>query len=219
MNFDWSVVWTHAGELAQGTEITVLLAVVTMVIAIPGGILLALLRLSGSRALAGASASFTEFFRNLPLILVIYAAYYILPLAFDVGFSPIVTAIIALSLNVSAYNGETFRAGIVSIRKGQSEAALALGMSTWQAMREVILPQAVRRVMPVLASTWVSLFKDTSLVSVIAVGDLAYTSMRIRSQSFSVLEMLTAMAAIYWALGYPQAKLVDWLNRRYGISE
>jgi polar amino acid transport system permease protein len=73
--------------------------------------------------------------------------------------------------------------------------------------------------MPVLASTWVSLFKDTSLVSVIAVGDLAYTSMRIRSQSFRVLEMLTAMAAIYWALGYPQAKLVDWLNRRYGISE
>ena len=92
-------------------------------------------------------------------------------------------------------------------------------MSNWQAMREVILPQAVRRVMPVLASTWVSLFKDTSLVSVIAVGDLAYTSMRIRSQSFRVLEMLTAMAAIYWALGYPQAKLVDWLNRRYGISE
>lgn len=92
-------------------------------------------------------------------------------------------------------------------------------MSNWQAMREVILPQAVRRVMPVLASTWVSLFKDTSLVSVIAVGELAYTSMRIRSQSFRVLEMLTAMAAIYWALGYPQAKLVDWLNRRYGISE
>jgi len=219
MKFDWSVVWAHGGELAQGTEITVLLAVVTMVIAVPGGILLALLRLSGSRVLAAASASFTEFFRNLPLILVIYAAYYILPLAFDVAFSPIVTAIVALSLNVSAYNGETFRAGIVSIRNGQSEAALALGMSRWQAMREVILPKAVRRVMPVLASTWVSLFKDTSLVSVIAVSELAYTSMRIRSQTFRVLEMLTAMAAIYWALGYPQAKLVDWLNRRYGISE
>ena len=86
-------------------------------------------------------------------------------------------------------------------------------MSRWQAMREVVLPQAVRRVLPVLASTWVSLFKDTSLVSVIAVGELAYTAMRIRSQTFRVLEMLTAMAAIYWALGYPQAKLVDWLNR------
>ncbi|HUD62037.1 MAG TPA: amino acid ABC transporter permease [Acetobacteraceae bacterium] len=219
MNFDWSVVWTHAGELLQGTEITVFLAVVTMMIAIPGGIVLALLRLSGSRILSGASASFTELFRNLPLILVIYAAYYIMPLTLNIALSPIATGLVALSLNVSAYNGETFRAGIASIRKGQGDAALALGMSRWQAMREVVLPQAVRRVLPVLASTWVSLFKDTSLVSVIAVGELAYTAMRIRSQTFRVLEMLTAMAAIYWALGYPQAKLVDWLNRKYGINE
>lgn len=219
MTFDWSVVWAHAGELLQGTELTVLLAIVTMALAIPGGIVLALLRLSRSRVLVGASASFTEFFRNLPLILLIYAAYYVLPLAFNIAFSPIVTALVALTLNVSAYNGETFRAGIASIRKGQSEAALALGMSPWQSVREVVLPQAVRRVLPVLASTWVSLFKDTSLVSVIAVGELAYTSMRIRSQTFRVLEMLTAMAAIYWVLGYPQAKLVDWLNRRFGVSE
>jgi polar amino acid transport system permease protein len=219
MTFDWSVVWAHAGELLQGTELTIILAVITMALAIPGGIILALLRLSGSRTLAAISASFTEFFRNLPLILVIYAAYYMLPLAFDFAFSPIATALIALSLNVSAYNGETFRAGIASIRRGQSEAALALGMSRFQVMREIVLPQAIRRVLPVLANTWVSLFKDTSLVSVIAVGELAYTSMRIRSQTFRVLEMLTAMAAIYWMLGYPQAKLVDWLNRRYGISE
>lgn len=219
MTFDWSVVWAHAGELLQGTELTIVLAVITMVIAIPGGIILALLRLSGSRVLAAIATTYTEFFRNLPLILVIYAAYYMLPLAFDVAFSPIATALIALSLNVSAYNGETFRAGIASIRRGQGEAALALGMSRFQAMREVILPQAIRRVLPVLASTWVSLFKDTSLVSVIAVGELAYASMRIRSQTFRVLEMLTAMAAIYWMLGYPQAKLVDWLNRRTGISE
>jgi ABC-type amino acid transport system permease subunit len=150
---------------------------------------------------------------------VIYAAYYILPLALDLQFSPFTTGLIALALNVSAYNSETFRAGIASIRRGQGEAALALGMSRWQAMREVILPQATRRVLPVLASTWVSLFKDTSLVSVISVGELAYTAMRIRSQTFRVLEMLTAMAAIYWALGYPQAKLVDWLNRKYGITE
>ena len=219
MTFDWSVVGAHAGELMQGTELTILLAVVTMALSIPGGIVLALLRLSPSSVLAGLSASFTEFFRNLPLILLIYAAYYVLPLAFNLAFSPLATALVALTLNVSAYNGETFRAGIASIRKGQTEAALALGMSPWQAAREVVLPQAVRRVLPVLASTWVSLFKDTSLVSVIAVGELAYTAMRIRSQTFRVLEMLTAMAAIYWALGFPQAKLVDWLNRRFEVSE
>jgi His/Glu/Gln/Arg/opine family amino acid ABC transporter permease subunit len=219
MNYDWSVVWRHADVLLEGTKVTVMLAVTTMAIAIPGGIALALMRLSGIRALSVASAAFVEFFRNLPLILVIYAAYYILPVAVGVRFSPIATAIVALSLNVSAYNGETFRAGIASIRQGQSEAGYALGMGRISVMIEVILPQAVRRVLPVLASTWVSLFKDTSLVSVISVGDLAFESMRVRSQTFRVLEMLTAMAVIYWMLGYPQAKLVDWINNRYRVSE
>ena len=198
MNLDWSVVWRNAGALADGAELTVALAVLTMLIAVPGGIVLALMRLSRSRILSGASACFVELFRNLPLILVIYTAYYVMPIALGLRFSPFTTGLVALALNVSAYNGETFRAGIGSIRRGQSEAAFALGMSHWQAMREVVLPQAARRVLPVLASTWVSLFKDTSLVSVIAVGELAYTAMRIRSQTFRVLEMLTAMAAIYW---------------------
>jgi polar amino acid transport system permease protein len=219
MNFDWSVVWRNADVLVEGTELTILLAVTTMAIAIPGGMLLALMRLSGVRALSSTSACFVELFRNLPLILVIYTAYYVLPVATGLSFSPITTAIVALSLNVSAYNGETFRAGIASIRQGQSEAAYALGMTRWQTTREIVLPQAVRRVLPVLASTWVSLFKDTSLVSVISVGELAYTSMRIRAQTYRVLEMLTAMAAIYWLLGYPQAKLVDWINRRYAVNE
>jgi polar amino acid transport system permease protein len=219
MNFDWSVVWRNADALIEGTKLTILLAVTTMAISIPGGMLLALMRLSGVRVLVWASASFTELFRNLPLILVIYTAYYILPVATGLSFSPVVTGIVALSLNVSAYNGETFRAGIASIRKGQSEAAYALGMTRWQTARDIVLPQAVRRVLPVLASTWVSLFKDTSLVSVISVGELAYNSMRLRAQTYRVLEMLTAMAAIYWALGYPQAKLVDWINRRYAVTE
>jgi polar amino acid transport system permease protein len=219
MKLDWSVVWQNAPALAQGTLLTIVLTAVTMLIAVPGGIVLALMRLSNARLLSGASAGYVEFFRNVPLILLVYWAYYVMPIAIGVEFSAFTTGLAALCLNVSAYNSETFRAGIGSIRKGQTEAALALGMSRWQAMREIVLPQAARRVLPVLASTWVSLFKDTSLVSVIAVGELAYTAMRIRSQSFRVLEMLTAMAAIYWALGYPQAKIVDWLHRKYGVSE
>jgi polar amino acid transport system permease protein len=219
MRLDWSVVWQNAPALAEGTLLTVVLTVVTMLIAVPAGIVLAMMRLSGLRLLSGASAAYVEFFRNLPLILVVYWAYYVMPVAVGVQLSGFVTGLVALCLNVSAYNSETFRAGIGSIRKGQTEAALALGMSRWQVMREIVLPQAVRRVLPVLASTWVSLFKDTSLVSVIAVGELAYTAMRIRSQTFRVLEMLTAMAAIYWALGYPQAKLVDWLHRKFAVSE
>lgn len=219
MTYDWSVVWKNADVLWEGTKLTIFLSVVTMLIAVPGGMALALMRLSGNWVLAAISATFVEFFRNLPLILVIYTAYYILPVSTGIRFSPIATAIVALSLNVSAYNAESFRAGIASIRKGQGEAGYALGMSRARVMFEIVMPQAVRRVMPLLASTWVSLFKDTSLVSVISVGELAFEAMRVRSQTFRVLEMLTAMAIIYWILGYPQAKLVDWLNNRYQVSE
>jgi polar amino acid transport system permease protein len=219
MNLDWNVVWQHRGELLDGAMLTVLLTFLTMLFAIPAGIVLALMRLSQSKPLSAASACFVEFFRNLPLILVVYWAFYVMPVAVGIEFSAFTTGLVALCLNVSAYNSETFRAGINSIRKGQMEAAIAVGMSRWQAMRQIIIPQAWRRVLPVLASTWVSLFKDTSLVSVIAVGELAHTALQIRSQTFRVLEMLTAMALIYWLLGYPQAKLVDWIHRRFGVKE
>jgi His/Glu/Gln/Arg/opine family amino acid ABC transporter permease subunit len=219
MTFDWSVAWTHRASLAEGVVITALLTILTMMIAVPGGLLVMLLRQSSFLLLRGLGTAFVEFFRNLPLILLVYWSFYVLPTLVDVQLSPFATGLVALSLNVSAYNSETFRAGVNSIRKGQVDAALALGMSGWQVMRKVVLPQAVRRILPVLASTWVSLFKDTSLVSVIAVGDLAHAALQIRSQTFRVLEMLTVMALLYWLLGYPQAKLVDWIHRRFGVAE
>jgi His/Glu/Gln/Arg/opine family amino acid ABC transporter permease subunit len=219
MTFDWSVAWQYRQMLFDGAVITFLLTVLTMGIAIPGGIGVMLLRQSRFAVLRGIGTAYVEFFRNLPLILLVYWAFYVLPMLVDVRLSAFATGLVALSLNVSAYNSETFRAGVNSIRKGQQDAALALGMSRWQMMRQVVMPQALRRVLPVLASTWVSLFKDTSLVSVIAVGDLAHNALQIRSQTFRVLEMLTVMAAIYWCLGYPQAKLVDWIDRKYGVAE
>jgi polar amino acid transport system permease protein len=219
MSFDWAIIWQYRDALAQGVLMTVLLAATTMLVAIPGGIVLALMRVSKLRPIAAASACFVEFFRNVPLILLVYWAYYVMPVAIGVEFSAFTTGLVALSLNVSAYNAETFRSGIGSIRKGQTEAALALGMSHWQVMRQIVLPQATSRVLPVLASTWVSLFKDTSLVSVIGVGELSYISLQVRAQTFRILEMLTAMAGIYWLLGFPQAKLVDWIHRRYGAAE
>lgn len=219
MTLDWSVVWQNWPALLHGVLLTVLLTVITMAVAIPCGIGLASMRLSRVRLLRGLATCFVELFRNLPLILVVYWAFYVLPVITGLSMSAFATGLAALCLNVSAYNSETFRAGIGSIRAGQTEAALALGMSEAEAFRTVVLPQAWRRVLPVLASTWISLFKDTSLVSVIAVGELAYTALQIRSQTFRVLEMLTAMAAIYWLLGYPQAKLVDWIHRRMGTTE
>lgn len=219
MNLDWSVIGAHRHALAAATGRTVLLTVTTMAIAVPCGIVVASLRLYAWAPLRAIATAYVELFRNLPLILLVYWAFYVLPIATDVGLSPFATGLAALALNVTAYNAETFRAGIGSIRRGQLEAAMALGMSRAQAVRRIVLPQAVRRILPVLASTWVSLFKDTSLVSVIAVPELAYVAMQVRAQTFRVLEMLTAMAAIYWLLGYPQAKLVDWIQRRYAVTE
>lgn len=219
MNLDWSIVPASAGALAQGALVTIALTVLTMLIAVPCGIVVAMLRDSRFRLVSLLATCFVELFRNLPIILVVYWAFYVMPMVFDIAFSPFVTGLVALCLNNTAYNSETFRSGIRSIRKGQTEAALAMGMSEGQAFRKVVLPQAMRRVLPVLATTWVALFKDTSLVSVIAVGDLAHTAMQIRSQSFRVIEMLTAMAAIYWLLGYPQAKLADWIHKKFGVTE
>ena len=219
MTFDWSVVWRYRDALALGTATTFLLTIATMAIAVPCGMVVASLRLYGVAPVRTLATAYVELFRNLPLILVVYWAFYVLPIVTGVGLSAFATGLAALALNVTAYNAETFRAGINSIRRGQLEAALALGMSRTQALRRVVVPQALRRVLPVLASTWVSLFKDTSLVSVIAVGELAYVSMQARAQTFRVLEMLTAMAAIYWLLGYPQAKLVDRIERRYAVTE
>jgi len=121
MIFDWSVVWRFRDALAEGVGMTILLAVCTMLIALPGGLLLALMRLSPVRPIAAASACFVEFFRNLPLILLIYWVYYVMPVAIGVEFSAFTTGLAALALNVCAYNAETFRAGIGSIRKGQTE--------------------------------------------------------------------------------------------------
>lgn len=219
MTLDWNIVWQHRGDLLEGVGMTVLLTVLTMAAAVPGGIVLALMRLSKSKLLASASAVFVEFFRNIPLILLVYWAFYVMPVFLHVEFSAFTTGLVALCLNVSAYNAETFRAGINSIRKGQVEAGKAMGMGHWQVMKNIVIPQAWRRVLPVLASTWVSLFKDTSLVSVIAVGELAHVALSIRSQSFRVLEMLTAMAALYWLLGYPQAKLADWVQKKFEVKE
>lgn len=219
MIFQWNVIWENLPRFLDGALMTIWLSVATMAIAIPGGLVLAFMRLSRFHLISAIAACFVEFFRATPLILQIYWVYYVLPAYFDIQLSQISTAIVGLSCNISSFNSETFRSGIVSIRKGQWNAGRAIGMTDRQIMWHIVLPQAVMRVLPALASTWVSLFKDTSLVSIISVADLSYISLKIRSETYRILEVLTAMAAIYWLMGYPQAKIVDWLHRRYKVVE
>jgi len=219
VTFHWHVVWDNLDRFATGAVLTVELTVLTMALSIPGGLLLAFLRLSPFGPVRVATTAFVELFRSTPLILQIYWVYYVLPTFTEIQFPAFETAIIGLVCNVSSYNSETFRAGIVSIRTGQWNAGLAVGMTKAQVMGRIVLPQAAMRVLPALATTWVSLFKDTSLVSVINVEELSYQSLKIRTETFTILEVLTAMATIYWLMGYPQAKLVDWVHRRYKAAE
>jgi len=219
MTFEWSVVWSSLPLLLGGAWMTIWLTFVTMALAIPGGLLLALMRLSPLWPVSGLATAFVEFFRATPLILQIYWVYYVLPAYFDVQLSQLATAILGLTCNVSAFNSETFRSGIVSIRRGQWNAGLALGMRKSDVFARIVFPQAIMRVLPALASTWVSLFKDTSLVAIISVPELSYVALQLRAQTYRILEVLTAMAAIYWLMGYPQAKLVDWIHRRYAVAE
>ena len=219
MSFDWSVVTANLPLLLHGAMVTVWLTVITMALAIPGGLVLAALRLTPWAPVRGVATAFVEFFRATPLILQLYWAFYVLPAILDIRLSAWATAIIGLGCNVSAFNSETFRAGIRSIRPGQWNAGRALGMGEAQIFFRIVLPQAVTRVLPALATTWVSLFKDTSLVSVIAVADLSYVAMRLRAETYRILEVLTAMAVLYWLMGYPQAKLCDWIHRRWRVVE
>ncbi len=219
MTFDWSVLWTYRAQFLSGVEVTVLLTVTTMALALPLGLFLAVVRLSPSAIVRAPAVAFVELFRATPLLLQIYWVFYVLPAVTGIAFSALGTALVGLVCNIASYNCETFRAGLLSIRRGQHHAALALGMRRADVLRHVVVPQAVRRVLPALASTWVSLFKDTSLVSAIAVGDLSYEAMQVRTETYRVLEVLTGMAVLYWLLGYPQAKLVDYLHRRFAVVE
>ena len=129
MTLDWGVVWQHRDALVRATGTTILLTIATMVIALPCGIIVAMLRLYAWKPIRALATAYVELFRNLPLILVVFWAFYVLPILTGLGLSPLATGLTALALNVTAYNAETFRAGINSIRRGQLDAAMALGMS------------------------------------------------------------------------------------------
>ena len=209
MTFDWLVVWRNLDVFIDGVKLTILLAVATMAIAVPGGIVLAMMRMSGIRVLAWIATAFVELFRNVPLILVIYMAYYVLPVMSGLSASPLMTGLIALSLNVSAYNGETFRAGIASIRKGQFWAASALGMSLLQSLRTVILPQAIVRMLPAFGSVISIAIKDTAIASVIAVPEYMNRSQTVAGQSFHPIEVFTVAMAVYFVILFPVTRVVD----------
>lgn len=214
----WEVLWQSLPILLEGVRITVLASLITMIAALVLGLVVALARITGG-PLGALAYAYIEFFRNSPQLMVVVWVFTALPLLTGITLSPLLSGVVALTLNVAAFIAEVYRAGITSIPVGQAQAALALGMTRSQLYRRVLLPQAVARVIPPLGSYWVSLFKDTSLLAVIGVAELMYQGRLVATDTYRPLEILTGVAIIYYVLAYPQALAVNFLYRRFHVQE
>lgn len=186
---------TIPGPLLQGLMVTFQITAISLVAANIIGLLTALFRVSGSAAARALSRSYLEFFRNTPLLTQLLFIYFVIAPMFEL--SAFASAVLGLSLFEGAYISEIIRSGIVSIHKGQWEASSSLGLNIRQTYVHVILPQALRRVLPPLTSQAISLIKDSSLVSVIAIYDLTMRASVIVSETFLTFEIWFTVAAIY----------------------
>jgi polar amino acid transport system permease protein len=200
--------------LAAGVQLTIVVSVLAALIAVVVGLMIALARLAPIRPLAWFGGLYVNFFRSTPLLIQLVWFFYALPILTNISFDAFTTGVIGLGLYEAAFFAEVFRAGILSVPGGQRDAALAQGMTPAQAMRRVILPQAVRRTIPPATSSFITLFKDSSLTSIIAVPELLYKSSSLVSTTFSPISVLTAAALLYLALTYPQTLLASRLQRQ-----
>jgi polar amino acid transport system permease protein len=200
MNYAWdfSGVWAHRDMLLAGFVGTIKVAAVAIAVGVVFGIVLAALRLSGKRWLALPALWFIEFYRNTPPLVHFFWAFYALPVLIGVSLDPYVAAVIALSTQSGAFFAEVFRGGVVSVERGQWEGARAIGMQPYQALRRVVLPQAMARMVPPFIERAFELIKTTALASTLAYSDLLYQAMQVNSITFRPLEVYTVIAGIFF---------------------
>ncbi|NLZ16124.1 MAG: amino acid ABC transporter permease [Desulfobulbaceae bacterium] len=201
-----------AGPLLQGLGLTLVITSISMLCAGLIGLATALLRLSSSPIGRQLARIYLEISRNTPLLVQIFCFYFIVAPILDIGRMS--TAVLALSLFEGAYASEIFRAGIQSIHRGQWEASHSLGLTRWQGYRHVILPQAIRKIMPPLTSQAISLIKDSALVSTIAVYELTMQGRAIIADTYLTFEIWTVVAAIYLVLTLAVSAVAGILKQR-----
>jgi polar amino acid transport system permease protein len=195
--------------------LTIQVSLIAMVGGILIGLLVALVRIARVPVLNGVAALYVDFFRATPVLAQLIWIYYALPILTGTSLTAFVAGSIGLSLYAGSFLAEIFRAGILSVERGQTEAALALGMSRAQAMRRVILPQATVRMLPPIGSSLITLVKDSALLSIIAVPELMRQSEALASLTFRRMEVLTVASVIYFGLTYPLSRGVNYLHRRF----
>ena len=208
--FRWDTVWGSFDFLMSGLQMTA----ITLVLAMIGGLIIALLDMSRFRVLRWIGVSIGEVVRNTPILVQLLWVYYVLPIVFGIRIEALVALIIGLALYQAAFISEVYRSGIQSVPKGHVEAAQVLGLSPLQSFRRIVLPQAIKMTLPPLASNFVQLIKFSSLGAVISVSEITRRGMELSATNFRPLETFTFIAVVYFLICWPLAMGIRFWERR-----
>ncbi|MBM3628976.1 MAG: amino acid ABC transporter permease [Alphaproteobacteria bacterium] len=216
LNFNF--VWKYADKLWWGLALSVQLAFVSILIGCVIGLALALAHSGGNRWTRGAVAAYVEFVRNVPLLLLVYLVFYGIPSAGGFAYDATTSFVATLAIYSGAYLVEVFRAGLDAVPRGVIDAGKAIGLTPWQRFVELRLPIMLRVVLPSLSNAFISLFKDTSLASVIAVPELTYGANWIKTNTFRQVEVWLVVWPIYLVTGWAILAALRQLERRFSLG-
>jgi len=219
LEFDWKVIIDYFPDLLAGVKVTLSITILSLLIGLVFGLALALARISGWKIISWPAYVYIEFFRTTPPLVQIVWFYFVVPVIIGMELSAFQAASIALGLNIAAFLGEIFRAGIQGIDKTQIDATRVLGLGSMDSYRYVILPQAFRIVLPPTTTTIMLLMKGTSLATAIGTLELMRVGQLISLETFRPFEILTAVALIYFLITYPVAYGMRRLERKMQIGE
>ncbi|MGF1526292.1 MAG: amino acid ABC transporter permease [Candidatus Competibacterales bacterium] len=212
--FRFDVVWANRDFLLAGLYYTLAISGVALLMATLGGLVVALMSLSRLAAVRLVASSFGEVIRNTPILVQLLWWYYVIPILSGLRVEAFTAVVVGLSVYSSAFIAEVFRAGIQAVPKGHKEAAQVLGLSAPQTFIRVVLPQAVRTILPPLASNFVILIKYSSLASYLAVGEITRRGMELQASTFRPLEIFTVIAVVYFVICFPLTMATRYLEHR-----
>jgi His/Glu/Gln/Arg/opine family amino acid ABC transporter permease subunit len=212
--FRWDVIPGNLDFLLSGLQMTLIISASTLVLAMLGGLLLAVIDMSRFLAIRAIGLAFGELIRNTPILVQLLWVYYVLPIVFNIRITSFAAILIGLSVYMACFISEVYRAGIQAVPKGQKEAAQVLGLTPFQGFRRIVLPQAVRLTLPPLASNFVQLIKFSSLGAVISVTEITRRGMELSSSTFRPLEIFSFIAVVYFCICWPLAMGIRIWERR-----
>ncbi|MFD0698972.1 amino acid ABC transporter permease [Paenibacillus sp. GCM10027628] len=207
------LVLDNLGFLFKGAYYTLLITIVSMFFGFIVALIVAIARLKGNRLVSNLARGYVSIIRGTPIIVQIFIIYYGLP-DYGITFGPLTAAYISLSINIGAYLSETFRGAILSVPKGQTEAALSLGMSPWQTMRKIVLPQAARVAIPPMGNTFIGMLKETSLVSIVTVTELLRSAQLLIAQYYVAMPFYISIALMYWIMSMLFSNILNRIEKK-----